>query len=286
MHRAPEQRTPKGPGQDRRIFSDNWRSNSSDGSEQSPTKPKVIPAEGNYGDAQRKLSFHVQEHVSESSDPASDRLNAYSVVKAEDAQAVYPPSCCVFVAKYVLHHHLLDIITMLTTSSLLQSENEDSLQMAVTQIFREYGPVFVKIRRDGKHMPFAFCQYTVGNSVYKTAVLPLSRNRNRSMPSEPSEKVEGVSSKVDHVAVRKPRPIVRQTPSCIYHRLMYVQASFSLNVNMGRWSLLRKSESFLNVSARSNFAIQLHMLNVLHSISMKVSSSSSRCTMKVKMLNL
>jgi len=34
--------------------------------------------------------------------------------------------------------------------------------MAVTQVFREYGPVYVKIRRDAKHMPFAFCQYTNG----------------------------------------------------------------------------------------------------------------------------
>jgi hypothetical protein len=33
--------------------------------------------------------------------------------------------------------------------------------MAVTQIFREYGPVYVKIRRDRQQMPFAFCQYTV-----------------------------------------------------------------------------------------------------------------------------
>jgi hypothetical protein len=33
--------------------------------------------------------------------------------------------------------------------------------MEVTKIFREFGPVFVKIRRDAKQMPFAFCQYTV-----------------------------------------------------------------------------------------------------------------------------
>jgi RNA recognition motif-containing protein len=32
--------------------------------------------------------------------------------------------------------------------------------VAVTQVFREYGPVFIKIRRDSKHMPFAFAQYT------------------------------------------------------------------------------------------------------------------------------
>ena len=36
--------------------------------------------------------------------------------------------------------------------------------MAVTQVFREFGPVFVKIRRDIKQMPFAFCQYTVSRS--------------------------------------------------------------------------------------------------------------------------
>jgi hypothetical protein len=38
--------------------------------------------------------------------------------------------------------------------------------MAVTQVFREFGPVFVKIRRDAKQMPFAFCQYTVSISTY------------------------------------------------------------------------------------------------------------------------
>lgn len=32
--------------------------------------------------------------------------------------------------------------------------------MAVTEVFRQYGTVFVKIRRDNKQMPFAFCQYT------------------------------------------------------------------------------------------------------------------------------
>lgn len=36
--------------------------------------------------------------------------------------------------------------------------------MSVTQVFREFGPVFVKIRRDTKQMPFAFCQYTVSTS--------------------------------------------------------------------------------------------------------------------------
>ncbi|RAL68355.1 hypothetical protein DID88_007086 [Monilinia fructigena] len=96
---------------------------SSSSSGLSPSKPKSAGTiDSNYGETQRKLA-----------------LSGYTVVKAEDAQAVYPP---------------------LAVFSLLQSENEDSLQMAVTQVFREYGPVYVKIRRDGKHMPFAFCQYT------------------------------------------------------------------------------------------------------------------------------
>jgi RNA recognition motif-containing protein len=46
---------------------------------------------------------------------------------------------------------------------LLQSETEEALQAAVTKVFSEYGIVFVKIRRDPKQMPFAFCQYTVSS---------------------------------------------------------------------------------------------------------------------------
>ena len=55
---------------------------------------------------------------------------------------------------------------MLIFQSLLQSEGEETLQMAVTQVFREFGPVFVKIRRDSKQMPFAFCQYTVSFPIF------------------------------------------------------------------------------------------------------------------------
>ncbi|EHK96020.1 putative Meiotic activator RIM4 [Glarea lozoyensis 74030] len=73
---------------------------------------------------------------------ANDEVASATLVKDENSQSIFPPSCCVFVA------------------NLLQSESEESLQVAVTQIFREYGSVYVKIRRDGKQMPFAFCQYT------------------------------------------------------------------------------------------------------------------------------
>lgn len=49
--------------------------------------------------------------------------------------------------------------------SLLQSETDGNLTAAVHQVFSEYGKVYVKIRRDAKHMPFAFCQYTVSYGV-------------------------------------------------------------------------------------------------------------------------
>ncbi|KAH8586978.1 hypothetical protein B0O99DRAFT_602078 [Bisporella sp. PMI_857] len=49
-----------------------------------------------------------------------------------DAQAFYPPAYCVFVA------------------NLLASQPDDDLEAAVTHVFREFGPVWVKIRRDGR----------------------------------------------------------------------------------------------------------------------------------------
>ncbi len=42
------------------------------------------------------------------------------------------------------------------------TETETELEAAVTRMFRRYGTVFVKIRRDPKNMPYAFCQFTVG----------------------------------------------------------------------------------------------------------------------------
>ncbi|KAI9641076.1 hypothetical protein NHQ30_010504 [Ciborinia camelliae] len=140
-YRSHDQHTPKAARNPPKDINGPWRpSGSSNSSDVSP--PKLQSKSTDFGDTQRKLSFHVQEHVSENTDSTGNRLSGYTVVKAEDAQAVYPPSCCVFVA------------------NLLQSESEESLEMAVTQVFREYGAVYVKIRRDNKHMPFAFCQYT------------------------------------------------------------------------------------------------------------------------------
>ncbi|KAI0153527.1 hypothetical protein BJ166DRAFT_616740 [Pestalotiopsis sp. NC0098] len=59
-----------------------------------------------------------------------------------DAQAFYSPGACVFVA------------------NLPESVEDTHLEAEVTRAFSEYGTVFVKIRRDARNMPFAFCQFT------------------------------------------------------------------------------------------------------------------------------
>jgi hypothetical protein len=45
--------------------------------------------------------------------------------------------------------------------SLPESKSDTVLEVGITKAFSVFGPVFVKIRRDPKNMPFAFCQYTV-----------------------------------------------------------------------------------------------------------------------------
>ncbi|KAK4232317.1 hypothetical protein QBC38DRAFT_463773 [Podospora fimiseda] len=59
-----------------------------------------------------------------------------------DAQGIYPVTACVFVA------------------NLPEPKDDLALEAAVTRIFSRFGTVFVKIRRDASHMPFAFAQYT------------------------------------------------------------------------------------------------------------------------------
>lgn len=49
-------------------------------------------------------------------------------------------------------------------TSLPEHKDDRALEAAVTREFSKYGTVFVKIRRDGNHMPFAFCQFTVSLS--------------------------------------------------------------------------------------------------------------------------
>lgn len=51
-----------------------------------------------------------------------------------------------------------------TLPSLSQNFDDGKLEVEVTKYFSQFGTVFVKIRRDGRQMPFAFCQFTVSRS--------------------------------------------------------------------------------------------------------------------------
>ncbi|PHH64080.1 hypothetical protein CDD81_5073 [Ophiocordyceps australis] len=59
-----------------------------------------------------------------------------------DPQTMYAGSSCMFVA------------------NLPQQFSDRKLEEEVTKVFSQFGIVFVKIKRDGRGMPFAFCQYT------------------------------------------------------------------------------------------------------------------------------
>ncbi|KAF3058950.1 Meiotic activator RIM4 [Daldinia childiae] len=72
---------------------------------------------------------------------ASDVGNRAQVAGV-DAQAFYPATACVFVA------------------NLPEYIRDARLEVELTRAFSKFGIVFVKIRRDQRNMPFAFCQYT------------------------------------------------------------------------------------------------------------------------------
>lgn len=59
----------------------------------------------------------------------------------------------------------LFIFWRLTDASLYAEESEKALEVAVTEIFRQWGTVFVKIRRDPQGMPYAFVQYTASSRI-------------------------------------------------------------------------------------------------------------------------
>ncbi|KAL8733622.1 MAG: hypothetical protein Q9166_002032 [cf. Caloplaca sp. 2 TL-2023] len=87
--------------------------------------------------------------------PRKDRANL--PLSADTAQAMLPPNACVFVAKYVTIALLFGNFSYL--HSLTQSKSDDQLEHSVSEVFQAFGNVYVKIRRDNKGMPFAFCQY-------------------------------------------------------------------------------------------------------------------------------
>ncbi|KAI6089372.1 hypothetical protein F4821DRAFT_257166 [Hypoxylon rubiginosum] len=63
-------------------------------------------------------------------------------ISGVDAQNFYSPNACMFVAN--LPEHVRDT----------------RLEASLTKVCSQYGMVFVKIRRDSRNMPYAFCQFT------------------------------------------------------------------------------------------------------------------------------
>ncbi|KAJ5040422.1 uncharacterized protein L3040_006078 [Drepanopeziza brunnea f. sp. 'multigermtubi'] len=126
--------------QGRSTKSGNWRAGSSSSSSEASTLSPSVAYQRRGVESVSRLAA-AQKNVPDNRESRTTATEAV-VIKSEDAQAIFPPSSCVFVA------------------NLLQSEADEALEVAVTQVFREYGTVYVKIRRDTKQMPFAFCQYT------------------------------------------------------------------------------------------------------------------------------
>ncbi|KAL8845345.1 MAG: hypothetical protein Q9176_000516 [Flavoplaca citrina] len=89
--------------------------------------------------SQAKTSDATSSDLQRGFKPREDRANL--PLSADTAQAMLPPNACVFVA------------------NLTQSKSDDQLEHSVSEVFQAFGNVYVKIRRDGKGMPFAFCQY-------------------------------------------------------------------------------------------------------------------------------
>ncbi|ROV94200.1 hypothetical protein VSDG_05740 [Cytospora chrysosperma] len=72
----------------------------------------------------------------------TSNLSARHQINGVDAQNLYPPTACVFVA------------------NLPEPKDDVALEAAIYREFLQYGKCWVKIRRDSHHMPFAFVQFT------------------------------------------------------------------------------------------------------------------------------
>ncbi|KAL8302035.1 hypothetical protein RB593_000689 [Gaeumannomyces tritici] len=83
----------------------------------------------------------------------SSNISGRHQVGGVDAQGIYPPTACVFVA------------------NLPEPKEDRALEAAVTREFSKFGTVFIKIRRDPHNMPFAFCQYTMAMELAKGAMI-------------------------------------------------------------------------------------------------------------------
>jgi hypothetical protein len=115
-------------------------------------------------------NWRVTEPTSDDSSPTNAKRNRASpracipeavVIDKNNCQLYYSPDSCLFVAKLVVPITESSNIANLTTTSLNSQHDEVELEAAVTEVFRKYGTVYVKITRDKKNMPMGFVQFTV-----------------------------------------------------------------------------------------------------------------------------
>ncbi|OBT56663.1 hypothetical protein VE04_02787 [Pseudogymnoascus sp. 24MN13] len=96
-------------------------------------------------------NWRVDEPTSDNCSPTSAKRSHASsqacipesvIIDKNNCQLYYSPDSCLFVANLNSQH------------------DEVELEAAVTEVFRKYGTVYVKITRDKKNMPMGFVQFT------------------------------------------------------------------------------------------------------------------------------
>ncbi|KAL7947745.1 hypothetical protein V8C42DRAFT_342757 [Trichoderma barbatum] len=107
---------------------------------------QMLPGADCTGSSSKGIEDSGEEASAKSEGQAAQKDSNWALVPREplqvDAQNIYPSSACVFVA------------------NLTQAFDDRRLEIEVTKYFSQFGTVFVKIRRDSRQMPFAFCQFT------------------------------------------------------------------------------------------------------------------------------
>lgn len=127
-------------------------------------------AAGSKATTPSTTSLHDDAHLGHKSPftPREDRIG--QPISLDNAQAPNPPDACVFVAKQVPQAQSRR--TSLSLQNSLQSnESGAELQGAIEQAFHRYGDCWVKVRRDGRGMPFAFVQYRLKTEA-EVALIP------------------------------------------------------------------------------------------------------------------
>ncbi|KAJ4259646.1 hypothetical protein NW762_007576 [Fusarium torreyae] len=133
--------------------------------------------------------------------------------KGFDAQAMYSADACLFVA------------------NLPQNYDDLTLQAAITKVFNQFGTVWVKMKRDKRHMPFAFVQYTERSQ----ADLALSHGRGEDILGRPC-RIEKCGGNLIYIIYRRNHRMVQHDEARIIFSKYGTIAKIE---NLGRQSQMR-----------------------------------------------